>query len=90
MFGTSSYKKKLIIINVANIITTNTESQNRKWEKKKKKSLGKTLPLCPHLLAGRAGAGAGAPVVAASESNHLSRGLQHPDPTDAGKRWLER
>lgn len=36
MFGTSSYKKKLIIINVANIITTNTESQNRKWGEKKK------------------------------------------------------
>lgn len=35
MFGTSSYKKKLIIINVANIITTNTESQNKMGEKKR-------------------------------------------------------
>lgn len=35
MFGTSSYKKKLIIINVANIITTNTESQNKMGKKKR-------------------------------------------------------
>lgn len=62
--------------------------ENGKKIKKEKKSLGKTLPLCPHLLAGRAGAGA--PVVAASESDHLSRGIRHPDPTDAGKRWLGR
>lgn len=47
MFGTSSYKKKLIIINVANIITTNTESQNRKWEKKKKKEFGKNTSSVP-------------------------------------------
>lgn len=66
MFGTSSYKKKLIIINVANIITTNTESQNRKWEKKKKRvwekhflcaltssldELELELPSWPHLRA---------------------------------------